>query len=340
MVSLLNSVSFTICSINYLAQAITLGNSIKASNPEMLFRIYLVDKFLGREEIKSRVSFPIIEIEKVPVTDFSGMCVRYNIIELNTAVKPFIIEHILRTEKNVQNVIYFDPDIMVFGSLGELFQNLTTNTLVLTPHTLSPSEGHPFGSPERNYLVAGIFNLGFIGVSRQEETFNFLKWWQDRLIHQSYGNNEIHLFYDQKWLNLSIIFFKNVFIEKSPGYNMAGWNLFEREVTSKANNKYMINYKHELIFYHFSGVKIHSENISDFSGYSFKERPDLVDIIKSYRENVLQNGNQFFSSYRCFYSKLYKGMTIYYPKYHWITIYRRTRVNLGRLRRIVYSKKW
>jgi hypothetical protein len=59
----------------------------------------------------------------VPVTDFNGMIVRYSIIELNTALKPFIFDHIFKTEKEVGNVIYFDPDIMVIGRLDNLLKS-------------------------------------------------------------------------------------------------------------------------------------------------------------------------------------------------------------------------
>jgi lipopolysaccharide biosynthesis glycosyltransferase len=329
------SIAFTICSINYLSQAITLGNSLKSSNPEVEFRIYLVDKLAGRETVIDTVPFSLIEIEKVPIADFKGMCIRYNIVELNTSVKPFIIEHIFNNETHVKNVIYFDPDIIVFGSLKELLNNLQTNTIVLTPHILCPCDDHPFGQSERNYLIAGTFNLGFIGVSRQEETFDFLKWWQDRLVHQGYGNNAMHLFFDQKWLNLALIFFQNVYIEKNPGYNMAGWNLHERVITEKSDGKYIINHKHELAFYHFSGVKLQSDDVSTYSKYSFEERPDLKEIIDVYRRRLRENRSDFYASYRCYYSQFYKGPTIYYPRYHWITLYRRTRVNLGKIKKML-----
>jgi lipopolysaccharide biosynthesis glycosyltransferase len=318
-----------------MAQAITLGHSLEVSNPDVEFRIYLVDKFEGREYIKDKIPFKVIEIEEVPVTDFVGMIVRYNIVELNTAVKPFIIDYIFNTEEDVKNIIYFDPDIMVLGSLEELFINLKSHTVILTPHILNPSEDHPYGQLERNYLIGGTFNLGFIGISRKNESFRFLKWWQERLVHQCYGNNDMHLFYDQKWLNLAIIFFQKILIEMSPGYNMAGWNLHERVITEKSDGKYIINHKHELVFYHFSGVKLQSDDVSTYSKYSFEERPDLKQIIEVYRRRLSENRSDFYTSYKCYYSQFYKGPTIYYPRYHWITLYRRTRVNLGEIKKML-----
>lgn len=336
---MLNNIAFTICSINYLAQAITLGKSLNETNPDVHFRVYLVDKFEGREYLKTKIPFPVVEIGDIPITDFEGMCVRYNITELNTAVKPFIFDHILNTEENVANVIYFDPDIKVFGSLKELRQRLITNTLVLTPHILSPCDESPFGVSEKSFLETGVYNLGFIAVSRQNETFRFLNWWKSRLVNQAYASGAMHLFYDQKWLVLAPVFFKNVYIEMSPGYNMAGWNLYERWITSQKDNQLIINKDFELVFYHFSGVRINAENISNYTTYSFSERPDLKDIVNGYRKDVLNNGCNLFTSYSCYYTQFYKGIITYYPAYHWITIYRRTRFYLGKYKQLLFGKK-
>jgi hypothetical protein len=327
------NLAFTICSINYLAQAVTLGDSLKLSNSEVIFRIYLVDKLEGREEIKELVPYTLIEIENVPVTDFEGMCERYNLIELNTAVKPFIIDHIFNTDKSIKNIIYFDPDIMVFENLDQIFQNLISSSIILTPHILTPSEEHPYGQAEKNYLLAGVFHFGFIAVSRKSETTRFLTWWKNRLVYQAYSDTVTHYFYDQKWLNFAPVFFEKVLIEKSPGYNMAGWNLHEREITSTDYGRYIVNFYFPLVFFHFSGVKISDTKISSYTNYTFDQRPDLVEIIKEYKKKVIKNGSEHFIAHKCYYSRYYRGIIIYYPKYHWITLYRRLRVKLGGVKR-------
>jgi lipopolysaccharide biosynthesis glycosyltransferase len=332
-----STVAFTVCSINYLSQAITLGNSLKKSNPKIDFRIYVVDKFEGRENLKHIVPYPVIEIHNVPVDDFDGMCRRYNVIELNTSVKPFIFDYIFKTEPHINNVIYFDPDIKVYESLNKLLEQLLTSSIVLTPHILTPSDDHPYGQAERNYLMGGIFNLGFIALSNHHESLKFLDWWKARLVNQGYADASMHLFYDQKWLNFAPVFFDRVYIEKSPGYNMAGWNLHERVITSSHEGKYIINNKFTLCFFHFSGVKVNEFNISVHTNYTFQERPDLFEIISDYRNELKINSNECFILHKCYYSKYYQERIVYYPKYHWITMCRRTRFNLGKLKRLVFK---
>ena len=159
---------FTICSANYLAQAITLGYSLQTTNPDVEFRIYLVDRLEGREEVKERVPFKLIEIEEVPVTDFEGMVLRYNVVELNTSVKPYIFDHILKTELDIHKVVYLDPDIMVFQPLTHLFDTLDNYNIVITPHILTPSDNNSNVPQETSFLATGIFNLGFIAIKRSE----------------------------------------------------------------------------------------------------------------------------------------------------------------------------
>ena len=296
-----NTLVFTICSANYLAQAITLGKSLQATNPDIPFRIYLVDRLEGREEVRERVPFKLIEIEEVPVTDFEGMVLRYNVVELNTSVKPYIFDHILKTDLDIHKVVYFDPDIMVFQPLTHLFETLDNYNMVLTPHILSPSDSNPNVPGESSFLATGIFNLGFIAAKRSDETLRFLDWWKDRLLYQGFARHDMHLFFDQKWINFAPVFFEDVFIEKDRGYNMAAWNLHERILSIKSNN-YIVNDNEPLIFYHFSSYKTTNPNlIAGYTKYTFDMRPDLKEVIHLYHTQLISNGEYYFKNLAYFF---------------------------------------
>ena len=91
------TIAFTICSINYLAQARTLGDSLKITNPEIQFFIGLVDILHGVEFDKEFTpEYPLIEIDKIDIEDFDEMAARYDITELNTAVKPFYFTYFFK----------------------------------------------------------------------------------------------------------------------------------------------------------------------------------------------------------------------------------------------------
>lgn len=292
---------FTICSANYLAQAITLGNSLQNTNPDVEFRIYLVDRLEGREEVRNRVPFPLIEIEEVPVTDFKGMVLRYNVVELNTSVKPYIFDHILKTELDIHKVVYFDPDIMVFQPITHLFETLDNYNMVLTPHILTPSDNNQYVQPEKNFLAAGVFNLGFIAIKRSVETLRFLNWWKEKLLHQGYARLNEHLFYDQKWLDFAPVLFDRVYIEKNRGYNMAPWNLHER-ILIKNDETYIVNENETLVFFHFSSYKATKQDqISQYTKYTFEMRPDIKEIIQIYHSQIMNNGEDYFKKQAYFF---------------------------------------
>lgn len=296
-----NTLVFTICSANYLAQAITLGKSLQATNPDIPFRIYLVDRLEGREEVRERVPFKLIEIEEVPVTDFEGMVLRYNVVELNTSVKPYIFDHIFKTELDIQKIVYLDPDIMVFQPLIHLFETLDNYNIVVTPHILTPSDDNPNVPQESSFLATGMYNLGFIAVKRSGETCLFLDWWKEKLLHQGYNLLDYHLFYDQKWINFAPVFFYGVYIEKNVAYNMAPWNLHER-VLNKENQIYIVNKMEPLLFFHFSSYSTKNPNkISVHTKYTFELRPDLIEIIQLYHSQLLRNDEDYYKKLDYFF---------------------------------------
>mgnify|MGYP000627320296 FL=1 len=152
------TLAFTLCSINYLAQAQTLGQSLQKTNPDVEFVIGLVDKLdkvtLDSDKIPP---FQLLEIDKINMDCLDEMCKIYDITELNTAVKPFYFDYFLKNRTEVKNIIYFDPDIIVFESLKPLKDNLDNYSIVLTPHVTSPINDK-FDTREIDHLNTGLYN--------------------------------------------------------------------------------------------------------------------------------------------------------------------------------------
>ena len=175
------------------------------------------------------------------------MAMIYDVLELATAVKPWLLRHLL-TEDEV--VLYFDPDIQVFAPLDEIETQARAHGIVLTPHT---TEAVPMGSnelAENTILGAGIYNLGFIGIGRGEETERFLDWWSERLARECLVDPAHGRFVDQRWVDFVPGLF-DVHILRDPFYNVAWWNLANRDLVSTATG-YEVNGK-VLRFFHFSG---------------------------------------------------------------------------------------
>ncbi|UFH52015.1 glycosyl transferase [Spirosoma sp. KNUC1025] len=331
------TLAFTICSINYLAQARTLGDSLKQTNPDYQYVIGLVDKLsVANLPADLMPEYPMLEVDKIGIPDFAAMCDRYDITELNTAVKPFFIDYFYQTSPEVKAVIYFDPDIIVFQPLRQLNDALTNYSLVLTPHTCSPTPDWERPN-DQHHLNTGIFNLGFIGLRNDPTARQFVNWWKDRLVYECRIDLCAGLFVDQHWVNFAPVYHDNVLIEHHLGYNVAYWNLHERyfsqtnigdwQITSSADNTRSLPDATDvylLQFFHFSGYNPdRPDEISKYqTRYGFaqsgkvtagnpvryvdrpeQQRPDVRPLFDLYRERLLANHNDRYRQYPCVYIK-------------------------------------
>jgi hypothetical protein len=72
--------------------------------------------------------------------DLRSFVFRYDIMELKTAVKPFMFQHLLGMGH--QTILYFDPDIQIFSRLDQILESLQDGaSFVPTPHLCAPAEG-------------------------------------------------------------------------------------------------------------------------------------------------------------------------------------------------------
>jgi hypothetical protein len=231
------------------------------------------------------------------------MCDIYDITELNTAVKPFYFDYFLKNRPEVENIIYFDPDIIVFDSLQPLKDRLNKYNIVLTPHITSPISDK-FETREIDHLNTGVYNLGFVAISRSKVSLDMVQWWMERLKKDCRVDLCNGLFVDQHWMIFVPIFFRDVvFVDKYYGYNVAYWNLHERTVSQK-QGKFFIN-DVPLIFFHYSGYGINKpDQVSKYQNRSnFENRKDIIPLFEYYAQQLKDNFNDYYSQFPCYYIK-------------------------------------
>ena len=292
---------FTICSNNYLAQAITLGQTLLTHNPHYIFKIGLVDKRIlqiGYEDIP----FEIVEVESIGIAAFDEMFKRYSITELNTAVKPFYFKYFFNSILQINSIIYLDPDILIYQPFTEVDEVLGGSEIVITPHFTTPINDDKILA-ENDFLNSGLFNLGFLALKKGEESQKLLEWWAKRLETKAYINLAKGMFTDQIWINFAPLFFNKVHILLHPGYNMAYWNLHERHLiggnkVSKENSSY------SLVFFHFSGYNpLQPEVLSKYQDrFSFENRNDVEGLFKEYANMIFVNGFNQYIQHPCYYA--------------------------------------
>ncbi len=297
-----NKIAFTICSANYLAQAVALSDSLLVHNPNYQFIIGLVDEIDEAHPIVKSVNYKLIPIKEIGIPHFDAFCAQYNITELNTAVKPFYFSYLFEKNEAAESIVYLDPDIFVYHSFEVLEKHLESNQIVLTPHITKPISDNKYPT-ETDFLNAGIYNLGFIALKRGSESLALINWWKERLTHLCKIDFENGLFVDQLWLNFATLFYKEVFVLDNPGYNMAYWNLQERILSINEAGAYIVNGAHPLVFYHFSGYDLHKQYaISKYQNrFSFSDRKDLTQLFDKYHQDVMSRGFDAFAAIPCKY---------------------------------------
>ncbi|HEX2642522.1 MAG TPA: glycosyltransferase, partial [Thermoanaerobaculia bacterium] len=239
---------FTIIARNYLAHARVLAASLARHNPRARLCVVVLDD--PERKVSTESSFDIVHANELPFdppSDLYTMAAAYDVTELATAVKPWAFEHLFTRGASV--VIYLDPDIEVFDSLGPLEPLTRAHGLVLTPHITEPLPQDGQHPDERDLLIAGIYNLGFLALS-DAAAKTFLPWWRQRLRRDCLNDPAHGLFVDQRWIDFVPALFSPAII-KDPGYNVAYWNLPHRVFTDQGD-RILVDGR-PLRFLHFSG---------------------------------------------------------------------------------------
>ncbi len=291
----------TIASNNYLAFARVLAESYQQHHPSAPFYVCVVDRphpAVRYEELP----FTTVFAHELGIPAFDNFAFRYDILELNTAVKPSLLAH-LRDRFGADRVFYLDPDILVCDRLSGLEQALDRHQAVLTPHVTRPLDNR-YRPAERSILQAGVYNLGFLGIRLDQTTAGFLDWWRDRLARFCLVDLPGGLFVDQSWMDLAPAYLETVAVVRDPIYNIAYWNLAHRMLDAGGDHWRVEGRR--VGFFHFSGIDL--DDLEVVSRHQDRirldERPDLAPCFARYRELVLAAGHRELHDlpygYRCF----------------------------------------
>ncbi|MGB8354142.1 MAG: glycosyltransferase, partial [Chthoniobacteraceae bacterium] len=236
----------TIVARNYLAQARVLAASFQEHHPGGSFTVLIVDE-ISRPPDLSDEPFEILATGEIglDVAEIHRMAMIYNVTEFSTALKPWLLRHMLRSSPQV---VYFDPDIEIFAPLEDLAVLAGGHSIVLTPHTTVPMPRDKRTLSETDILGAGIYNLGFIAVG--DGCGPFLDWWSERLRRESIVAPVQMRFTDQRWIDFVPGLFPH-YILRDTTCNVAYWNLYGRAL-AWTGSRYEVDGR-PLRFFHFSG---------------------------------------------------------------------------------------
>src|SRR3954447_1454429 len=107
----------TIAARNYLPQARVLATSYAEHNRGAPCTLLLLDD--PDERVRdTKEPFRILRPQEIGLDGFEAMAAMYDTLELATAVKPWLLRHLL--ESQPEPIAYLDPDIRFYGPMGDL----------------------------------------------------------------------------------------------------------------------------------------------------------------------------------------------------------------------------
>lgn len=265
--------------------------SVAQHAPEVHRVVFLCDQADGIQADESE--FELLPISDLDLPHRGSFLFQYTVIELNTAVKPFVFTTLF--DRGFDKVVYLDPDICVFSPLSQLLSYLDESSVLLTPHlTGFLDERHP---SEYDILLSGTYNLGFIAIKSGDTAKALIPWWEDKLARYCVVDIAKGLFVDQKWMDLVPAIFENVRICRNRGWNVAYWNLPHRSVATTPEGGLTIDGE-PLVFYHFSGISPDARVFSKHQDrYRFSNLPEPIhDLAQDYCTRLRANGAETFAA--------------------------------------------
>lgn len=298
---------YTSITANYLPKASVLARSIKRADRHAVFHLILLDDHPPGWTGEQGLFDSVLGLEDLGIENPKQWVFKHALVEMCTAAKgPGALE-IFRRHKP-EKLVFFDPDIVVFGGLDRLAHKLDQHNILLTPHLTEPEKtAEGVLDHEISALRHGIYNLGFLGIRCSEEGLRCLSWWASRLLEYCRDDIPSGLFTDQRWADHLPAMFDGVCILREPIYNVATWNLSSRRASGTAPDKIRINGA-PLSFFHFSGLDGGAQEVMlrRYGSHS----PVLTDLRAWYLAECVKAGQRQIGAIPCVYSNFDHGAPI------------------------------
>ena len=276
----------TIIAKNYVAAARTLCRSWREHHPDAECYVLVVDETEGFLDA-AHEPFTLIRLPQLSLSAVEQMAFKYSVVELCTAVKPFLMDYLLRVHP-VDRLVYLDPDILVTASLESVLATLDDEgaDMLLTPHLDSAACEQEASGMDSHLMVHGTFNLGFLAISSRPAAQQFLIWFQGKLRDKCVNDSQRGFFVDQKFIDYALGIFRGFRIVWDPGCNVAPWNAPTRRLSLR-DGAWLCNGV-PLRFFHFSTFKPVGSSPPECQ--RFAEREDARPLFEAYRQALLTNG--------------------------------------------------
>ncbi len=302
-----------ICTIicqNYRAQARVLAESFAAAYPDGTCVVLILDEYKQNATSADSELFESLTLADLGQPFFVEMAGYYDVLEFSTSVKPWLLEWMLDRYGNSGPIAYFDPDILITSTMPELEMALHDGTIALIPHLTDALPEDGMSPTEQHILLAGIYNLGFIGLRDHPETRRFLDFWKQRVRWNCINDQPSGFFVDQRYVDFVPGLFDGVQILRHRGYNVAYWNMSTRPFTLDEAGLLVSDVP--VRFIHFSGYNPNRRDV--ISAHQDRilmgNDSNLAPIFHNYADALIEHGYLEFRNIPYGFDTTYSGAAL------------------------------
>lgn len=185
---------------------------------------------------------------------------------------PFAIEYCLE-KLGAKSCTYLDADMMFFASPLPAFAEDPAASALITEHRYTPEYDQT--------AISGKYCVQFMYFRADSEGLRVLRWWRDACLDWCHARPEDGKFGDQKYLDDWLTRFTGVHSVAHEGIGAAPWNIQRYRPRATAAGTVELagasGGVHPLIFYHFHGLKLFSNDRVDLCAYRISaEARDLI----------------------------------------------------------------
>ena len=239
----------TIFDSNYFSKGLSLYFSLERVCKFHLFIFTSEEKCFRLLEERNLINATIINIEKIEDEKLLEVKTSRNKGEYYWTIKSYCIEYLFKIF-NLNMATYVDADTFFYSSPEPFFNELGSNSVLITPHNFSPKY--------KSEIKNGIYNAGYITFRNTEDGINALNWWKGKCTEWCFIKKEDGKFGDQLYLN-ELSQFKGIHILKHRGI-LANWNVQQYRFIKTGESIEGIthsNEKFKVVFYHFHYLKFY-----------------------------------------------------------------------------------
>lgn len=187
-------------------------------------------------------------------------------VEYFFTCSPLFPLYLFKYEPSIDQITYLDSDLFFFSDPQPIFDEMGTASILIIPHRFPPHLKH--------LEESGIYNVGLLSFRKDENALACLHWWRERCLEWCYDRREDGKFADQKYLDDWTTRFSGVHVLQHKGANLAPWNIMNYRIRKEHNRIWVDD--HQLIFYHFQGLKLLSRWLYDPGVYQYSTPPSAT----------------------------------------------------------------